>query len=53
MKSRQDSKRCMVCDKLFFRMGFPRSFDRMVTCGDIDCVGKESIAYGKQDTKIS
>ncbi len=33
-------KICQYCNSKFFRLDFPRSFDRMVTCGTVECEGK-------------
>jgi hypothetical protein len=34
------NKTCMYCKKEFTDSDFPHSFDRMITCGNIECTGK-------------
>lgn len=33
-------KFCTICYQEYFRDDFPHCFDRMVTCGNIKCMGK-------------
>ena len=35
-----DTKECVICGKEFSRIDYPQCFDRMVTCGNIECMGK-------------
>ena len=33
------AKKCVYCKKKFFDIEFPSTFDRMITCGSIECTG--------------
>jgi hypothetical protein len=35
-----DIKVCKYCNSKFHRMDFPQCFNRMITCGGVECEGK-------------
>lgn len=37
---KSDLKLCKYCNEKFYRIDFPRCFDRMITCGNVECEGK-------------
>ncbi len=49
------TKECRYCKKRFSDIDFPRSFERMITCGSIECMGKrrrelwEKRYYGEEE----
>jgi hypothetical protein len=44
----KEHKVCIICKKRFSRIDHPRSFDRMVTCGDVKCAGLRSYALWRK-----
>jgi hypothetical protein len=35
-----ETKKCLMCKKTFERNDYPHTFERMVTCGSVECMGK-------------
>jgi len=40
MPKDKEVKICIYCNRGFDRSDFPKSFDRMITCGSVACIGK-------------
>jgi hypothetical protein len=43
-----ETKICPYCNKRFNKIEFPQSFDRMITCGSVECMGKRRRFMWKQ-----
>ena len=37
------TKICLYCKKRFSEIDFPSTFDRMITCGSVECMGKRRL----------
>ncbi len=48
----RDIKTCVICGEEFSRIDFPRSFNRMVTCGTSKCAGERRKAKWKERYEV-
>ncbi len=43
------TKMCKYCGKEFSKLDFPAQFARMVTCGDVECMGLRKLSRLKKN----